>query len=41
MMDTTVRASVDSDLKQEADELLYEAKNKGRDKVIFDDGTVL
>ena len=29
------------DAQTKADELLYEAKNKGRDKVIFDDGTVL
>ena len=26
-------------MKKSADDLLYEAKNKGRDKVIFDDGT--
>ena len=26
------------DAQTKADELLYEAKNKGRDKVIFDDG---
>lgn len=29
------------DAQTKADELLYEAKNRGRDKVIFDDGTVL
>ena len=29
------------DAQAKADELLYEAKDNGRDKVIFDDGTVL
>ena len=38
---TTLFRSSIVDAQTKADELLYEAKNKGRDKVIFDDGTVL